>query len=49
MWRGASAGGFLPHFALPHLTCTFARMIFTGSVFGLVLVEEGGVEWGAVE
>jgi hypothetical protein len=41
--------GFFPHFAPPHLTCGFVRIIFVTTMFGLVLVEECGVQWGAVE
>jgi hypothetical protein len=48
-WRGAAEGGFVPHLAPRSLTCCFVVMIFAGSVFGLVSVEEGGVQWGAVE
>jgi hypothetical protein len=42
-------GGFFPHLAPPFLTCDFVAMIFAPGGFGLVLVEECGVQWGAVE
>jgi hypothetical protein len=40
---------FFPHFAPPPLTCVFAARIDAGARFGLVLVEECGVQWGVVE
>jgi hypothetical protein len=38
-----------PHFAPPHLTWDFVLAEAMTTVFGLVLVEECGVQWGAVE
>jgi hypothetical protein len=40
---------FFPHFAPPALTCCFAIATVAAVRFGLVLVEECGVQWGAVE
>ena len=40
---------FFPHFAPPPLTCVFVALIPLGIGFGLVLVEECGVQWGVVE
>ena len=38
-----------PHFAPPRMTCAFVGQRAMTTMFGLVLVEEGGVQWGAVE
>jgi hypothetical protein len=42
-------GVFFPHFAPPALTCGFAAKTAAGTRYGLVLVEECGVQWGVVE
>jgi hypothetical protein len=47
--RAGLWGQNFPHFAPPHLTCGFVATIFMTTMFGLVLVEECGVQWGAVE
>ena len=46
---GTPVQAFLLHFAPPHLTCGFTRQISPLPRFRLVPVEEGGVQWGAVE
>jgi hypothetical protein len=48
-WESGPRHGFFPHFAPRPLTCGFAAMNLAGGGFGLVLVEECGVQWGAVE
>jgi hypothetical protein len=40
---------FLLHFAPPRLTWGFIGKIAAAPRFRLVPVEEGGVQWGAVE
>jgi hypothetical protein len=40
---------FFPHFAPPELTCAFVVQETMTTMFGLVAVEECGVQWGAVE
>src|ERR1700722_14702196 len=47
--RGPSGGCFFPHFAPPSLTCGFVLANVKTTMFGLVPVEECGVQWGAVE
>jgi hypothetical protein len=45
----ASGEHFFPHFAPPPLTCCFVSVNVKTTMFGLVPVEECGVQWGAVE
>jgi len=40
---------FLPHSAPPALSWAFVVQIGAVGTFGLVLVEECGVQWGTVE
>ena len=40
---------FFPHSAPPSLSWAFVGQIGALGTFGLVLVEECGVQWGAVE
>jgi hypothetical protein len=42
-------GHFFPHLAPPTLTWGFVVAILVTTMFGLALVEECGVQWGAVE
>ena len=42
-------GEFFPHFTPPELTRCFIDAIGAEGRFGLVLVEECGVQWGVVE
>jgi hypothetical protein len=41
--------GFFPHSAPPSLSWAFVGLREAWGMFGLVLVEECGVQWGAVE
>jgi hypothetical protein len=47
--RDPPSGEFFPHFAPPELTRCFIGGIGAEGRFGLVLVEECGVQWGVVE
>ena len=46
---GTQVGEFFHHLTPPLLTCAFVLVAAAGTVFGLLTVEECGVEWSAVE
>ena len=48
-WRRVRVREFFPHFTPPLVTCGFVLEGGPKAPYGLLTVEECGVEWGAVE